>query len=654
MDLLIQESEWGQRSNMSNLENKDFELENYTPTSEDFTFVQADTKIYDKKFETKTTTFAKDAFKRFCKNKSSVVGAIIIGTLLLLSFIMPLVIPYDLENADISHALLKPKLFEAGTGFWDGTKKYYNVSWNPETNSPNGFKGSAVVEIFDEKVDELTNTPKETASGGYLKFVATTTGSDVQFVTNHTDSRFKITADGGYNLDIKLGTVDDLGGKLGEYRILLRDGSTEYVLLDWTKNHTYENGTISFNLSEFISSKGLTEVPKAVIRIELKKNATVETYMLIESIIITANNIDDYQEEKFLEEISLTDANAAVLMKKSDAGKFPLGYWQSTGRRDLYAAKVRRVSFVYDTYEAALGLTKNMQFGGSDIEKYIANGWCEYDFKKGPESFKVLDPEKCPVLSITKAEYYPSKDVYVFEGDVIYYKYKGMEKMPTYLLGTTAQGKDLIKLAFVSLRTSLLIAIISSAICLAFGLVWGSISGYFGGNVDLAMERFCEILSGVPFLVVMTLTILLLGNNIITFALALCLTGWLGVAGRTRTQFYRFKGREYILASRTLGSSDKRLIFRHILPNALGTIVTGSILMIPSVIFSESTLAYLNLGLQGVESFGVLLSSNQKYLETEPALVVFPALIISMLMISFNLFGNGLRDALNPSLKGSE
>jgi oligopeptide transport system permease protein len=226
--------------------------------------------------------------------------------------------------------------------------------------------------------------------------------------------------------------------------------------------------------------------------------------------------------------------------------------------------------------------------------------------------------------------------------------------MPSYILGTTSVGKDLVKLAFVSLRTSLLIAIISSSICLCFGLVWGSISGYFGGNVDLAMERFCEILGGVPFIVVMTLTILLLGNNIVTFALALCLTGWLGVAGRTRTQFYRYKGREYILASRTLGSSDRRLIFRHILPNALGTIVTGSVLMIPSVIFSEASLAYLNLGLQGVESFGVLLSTNQKYLESQPALIIFPAIIISLLMISFNLFGNGLRDALNPSLKGSE
>ena len=120
-----------------------------------------------------------------------------------------------------------------------------------------------------------------------------------------------------------------------------------------------------------------------------------------------------------------------------------------------------------------------------------------------------------------------------------------------------------------------------------FGLCWGAISGYFGGNIDLIMERITDILSGVPYIVVMTLAILLFKNNIFTFGLALCFTSWIGPAARTRTQFYRFKGREYVLASRTLGASDARLIFRHILPNALGTIVTSSVLMIPGVIFSE-------------------------------------------------------------------
>ena len=168
------------------------------------------------------------------------------------------------------------------------------------------------------------------------------------------------------------------------------------------------------------------------------------------------------------------------------------------------------------------------------------------------------------------------------------------------------------------------------------------------------MERFCDILSGVPWIVVMTLCILHLGNNFMTFFLALCMTGWMGTAARTRTQFYRFKGREYVLASRTLGASDARLIAKHILPNSLGTIVTSSVLMVPSVIFSEANLAYLRLGLQGVDSFGVLLSENQAYIGIYPNLIVFPSVIMALIMISFNLFGNGLRDALNPSLKGSD
>ena len=152
----------------------------------------------------------------------------------------------------------------------------------------------------------------------------------------------------------------------------------------------------------------------------------------------------------------------------------------------------------------------------------------------------------------------------------------------------------------------------------------------------------------------MTLCILHFGNNFFTFFLALCLTGWMGTAARTRTQFYRFKGSEYVLASRTLGSSDMRLIFKHILPNSLGTIVTSSVLMIVSTIYSESTLSYLNLGLQGVQAFGVMLSGNQQYIQSHSYLIVFPSIVMALLMISFNLFGNGLRDALNPVLRGAE
>jgi oligopeptide transport system permease protein len=166
------------------------------------------------------------------------------------------------------------------------------------------------------------------------------------------------------------------------------------------------------------------------------------------------------------------------------------------------------------------------------------------------------------------------------------------------------------------------------------------------------MERFTEILGGVPWIVLMTLIILLFGSNFVTFLFALTLTGWIGTASLTRSQFYRYKRREYILASRTLGAKDDRLIFRHILPNAIGPIVTSSVLIIPGVIFAEASISYLGLGLQGLPSLGVALSRSQAYLQTSPHLTLFSGLIISLLLISFNLFGNGLRDAFNPSLKG--
>ena len=171
------------------------------------------------------------------------------------------------------------------------------------------------------------------------------------------------------------------------------------------------------------------------------------------------------------------------------------------------------------------------------------------------------------------------------------------------------------------------------------------------------MERFSEILGGMPFIVMMTLIVLLLGSNFWTFLLALCLTGWMGVAGETRRQFYRYKRREYVLASRTLGASDGRLIFKHILPNGIGPIITSAILMIPSVIFTEANISYLlpsALSFAGAQSFGITLSNVQNDLQTYPYLIVSASIIMALIMICFNLFGNGLRDAFNPALKGAD
>ena len=138
---------------------------------------------------------------------------------------------------------------------------------------------------------------------------------------------------------------------------------------------------------------------------------------------------------------------------------------------------------------------------------------------------------------------------------------------------------------------------------------------------------------------------------------AFVLTGWIGMASKTRMQFYRYKNQEYILAARTLGAKDSRLMFKHIFPNAIGTLITSAVLTIPSVIYSESNMTYLgivNLDSSNMTSLGTMLSQGTSMLTTYPHIILFPAIYISLLMISFNLFGNGLRDAFNPSLRGTE
>ena len=230
---------------------------------------------------------------------------------------------------------------------------------------------------------------------------------------------------------------------------------------------------------------------------------------------------------------------------------------------------------------------------------------------------------------------------------------------PSFLFGATAAGKDIFTCLSGGARFSFLLAIFVSFVNLLVGAIYGAIEGYYGGKIDLVMERFVEILSAVPFMIVITLLKYHMEGTspIIILIIAFFLTGWIGMAGRTRMQFYRFKNQEYVLAARTLGATDRRIMFKHIFPNALGTLITSCVLVIPSVIFSETSLTYLgiiNLSTGDLTSVGTLLAESKSYLVQAPHTVFFPAMFICLLMLSFNLFGNGLRDAFNPSLRGSE
>ena len=232
----------------------------------------------------------------------------------------------------------------------------------------------------------------------------------------------------------------------------------------------------------------------------------------------------------------------------------------------------------------------------------------------------------------------------------------GQEPDDTYFwCGTTRDGQDLFTELWRGARLSLTIALLVVIINAVIGLTIGSVVGYYGGLLDLLFDRFVEIVASIPFLSVLTLLTLRFGNDLWVIIFAFTATGWLGSYGTGRLQFYRFKNREYVLAARTLGASDTRIMFKHILPNTLGLIVTSYALAIPAFVFTEASFSFLGIiNYQEAISVGLLIDQGQQQMQSYPYLLLFPALYIAILMIAFNLFGNGLRDAFNPSLRGVE
>lgn len=224
-----------------------------------------------------------------------------------------------------------------------------------------------------------------------------------------------------------------------------------------------------------------------------------------------------------------------------------------------------------------------------------------------------------------------------------------------FWFGTTATGEDLFTMLWKGSRVSLIMALVISVINVAIGVTIGAIVGYYGSTLDIVFERIVEIMSNIPFLVIITLLLLRFGSTLPVIVFAFVSTGWIGAYSATRVQVYRYKNREYVLAARSYGAKDSRIITKHILPNAIGTLITSFSLTIPSFIFAESTYSYLGIiNYPGIQSVGRLLADGQQEMQRYFHLLLYPALYLSILMLSFNLFSNGLRDAFNPSLRGVE
>jgi oligopeptide transport system permease protein len=221
-----------------------------------------------------------------------------------------------------------------------------------------------------------------------------------------------------------------------------------------------------------------------------------------------------------------------------------------------------------------------------------------------------------------------------------------------YWFGSDALGRDIFTRTWEGTRISLFVALVAVVVDVFIGILYGFTSAYFGGKVDMIMQRIIEIIHGIPTLVIVTLLIMLLRPGILSVTLTIMLTGWIGMSRMARAQMLKLKNREYVLAARTLGASNLQVIFQEILPNSFGQLLVMSMFSIPSAIFTEAFLAFIGIGIPiPLASLGSLISESFRSLTSHPYMIVSPVIVLAVLMLSFNLLADGLRDALDPSIK---
>ncbi|MFA5471168.1 MAG: ABC transporter permease [Acholeplasmataceae bacterium] len=638
-----------------------------------FQLVQENDRLLDKALKTKQLTYFQDAMLRFTKNKYNVIATIILAIFILMAIFVPVLTParlYDQTNSQLKTLPPRVPLLEK-IGILDGTQEYLNQPIDLETIDPETGLGYPTDRFQKEYIfmDTLTN---DTIIGTERnpKYV----GGTNEIFVNYEKISYGIVITNGFELNEET--------EENEYvPFVLANGTT--VEIDIEAMDTtgvvevyYATSAIAGDFASYdeltllgtVSQAGVTSInPYDTLGASSTGFIVVRHKLPAPSDngdeYVTLNSVNILFNDEITHEFTGYPLAATPI--------FTIDSQNENGRYNRKDAVMTRASFKYDSY-AALFRDRAQTMGKSEYDKILAdNPGMEESITYSDEPNKWTFGEGYPITEVTGIENIlvpgtglTNTNYFVMvEGTYAL----GFENIPFFLFGTDVFGKDLFTLIWLGLRTSLLLGFLAAAINIVLGVIWGATSAYYGGQVDMLMERFLDIWGSFPQITMIGIITVLVGPGFLALLIFMIYDGWIGAAKVTRFQFYRYKGREYVLAARTLGATDGRIIFKHILPNALGTIVTRVILSIPSVIFLEVNLSYLGFGIGNGQrltigpieltgtSIGVILKDGQEQiLSGNTWLVVFPTLIVAILMITFNMFGNALRDALNPQLRGSE
>lgn len=236
-----------------------------------------------------------------------------------------------------------------------------------------------------------------------------------------------------------------------------------------------------------------------------------------------------------------------------------------------------------------------------------------------------------------------------FDPDAIDVKAILLPPSSQHLMGTDGLGRDVFSRMLFGARISLLVGIVAVGIATGIGVILGAISGYYRGWVDIVIMRLVDVMLSIPTFFLILAVIAFLTPSIWNIMIVIGLTSWMGVTRLVRAEFLSLRGREFVMASQTLGAEDNRLIFRHLLPNSLTPIIVSSVLGVASAVLVESGLSFLGLGVQAPQaSWGNILTDGKEYIQFAWWLSLFPGLAILITVLGYNLLGEGLRDALDP------